>query len=83
MNAVEKVSLHKNKAGGDKTPPNEKLKEVIDGVQAQLAEHKLPQKAAEDIEAIINSKLHIAKQGATNGVSTTVVVGGENGKVQQ
>jgi phosphate/sulfate permease len=57
IKAVEQKSLSAVKKGGDMTPGEKKLDEAMKFVNAQLMAMKLPQKAADELKMLIESKI--------------------------
>jgi len=57
INAAEKASLNALKSGNKPTPGEEKLKSVVEFVNAQLMAHSLPQKGGEAIAKLVDAKL--------------------------
>ena len=57
IKAVEKKSLSAVKSGGPKTSGEQKLKDVIDFVNAQLKANTLPEKAGAELSMLVESKL--------------------------
>lgn len=71
IKAAEKKSLNAVKKGGEVTPGEEKLGSVLKFVNAQLEGMGLPQKAATELETLVEAKLF---DGVKDTRATTVTV---------
>lgn len=66
IQAVEQRSMAAVKKGGEKTSGEQKLDEVMKFVNAQLAEMKLPQKAAGELAMIVEAHLFNGAKAGQN-----------------